>query len=189
MSGLRDRAQAAQDRIGWASMPHSPHGDTEHAEATLDLARVVTALAREVERLGHRVPETLEAASEQVAARLRAEQEPPTVVEQYDGPTVTGHVEAVASCPDCIRNGMTGCASAEDVIAGRASYADTAGGQADVRIMAADRVEDFVNAWTENVHGLRSDETVATIARTLTPERGIDLSVADLRTLIEAARR
>lgn len=48
---LRERAQDAQDRIGWANMVESPQGDTEFSSATLDLARLVTDLAREVESL------------------------------------------------------------------------------------------------------------------------------------------
>lgn len=48
---LAERAQAAQDRVGWAPMATSDSGSTEFASGTVDVARVVTDLAREVERL------------------------------------------------------------------------------------------------------------------------------------------
>lgn len=48
---LRERAQNAQDRIGWTPMATDRDGGTDFASAVLQLARVNTDLAREVERL------------------------------------------------------------------------------------------------------------------------------------------
>jgi len=50
---LAERAQAAQDKIGWARMPASDQGGLaeDFGCGTLDLARVVVELARRVERL------------------------------------------------------------------------------------------------------------------------------------------
>ena len=56
-----------------------------------------------------------ECASHQCEHAHASYPDPPTVPEAGHGlPTLTGHVDAVASCSRCIANGLTGCAAACD---------------------------------------------------------------------------
>lgn len=85
-------------------------------EAGWDAADVATTTTGEVPPLTERVLIGQDAADrflsppcqEVSMARPRTL---PTVVEHWDGPVLTGHVEAVASCSACIANGLTGCAT------------------------------------------------------------------------------
>lgn len=57
MQTLRDRAQDAQDAMGWAPMPATTDGESADAftRGAIDLGRVVVQLARRVEQLEQRL--------------------------------------------------------------------------------------------------------------------------------------